>query len=223
MLNKVGDQMWAPPKIPPRIAPTLAEVRLCQSCRLPYLESRRFAGPTARSRSRPGGLGRCSFVLPRRLSRSDASTWAFSSGPAFLTMARSATFPGSAIVFNVCPIDNALVFEEEGVGVNLSQVWSDAILFRQLADDYNQTARIDLLSALVNLYKGPFLDGLMLAGCVEYNSWMRWLGGFGSEPTWPHFRRWSSNQSLSAIFRRPFRWPVAISPSTRRTIPFTAI
>lgn len=70
------------------------------------------------------------------------------------------------------PISSALVLDEEVVSLNLSQVWSDTILFRQLAEDYNRTPRISLLTALVDLYKGPFLDGYRLHGCVEYRSWI---------------------------------------------------
>ncbi len=61
---------------------------------------------------------------------------------------------------------------DEGVSLNLSQVWSDAILFMQLAQDYNRTPRAVLLCALIDLYKGPFLDGFSLAGSAEHTAWV---------------------------------------------------
>lgn len=70
------------------------------------------------------------------------------------------------------PTDNALVIEDDDVALNSSVVWSDAIVFRQLAEDYNHTHRTMILTALVELYKGPFLDGFSLPGCVAYNSWI---------------------------------------------------
>ena len=65
-----------------------------------------------------------------------------------------------------------MLIGEETVGLNLSLVWSDAILFRQLAEDFNRTPRLAILCALVDLYKGPFLDGYSIHGCVQYNQWI---------------------------------------------------
>ncbi len=70
------------------------------------------------------------------------------------------------------PTGNALIMGNEGMSLNLSQVWSDAILFMQLAQDYNRTPRTVLLNALIDLYKGPFLDGFSLSGSVEHTAWV---------------------------------------------------
>lgn len=70
------------------------------------------------------------------------------------------------------PIGNALIMGVEGVSLNTSLVWSDAILFRQLAQDYNRSQRMVLLCALIDLYRGPFLDGFSLSGSVEHNLWV---------------------------------------------------
>ena len=71
------------------------------------------------------------------------------------------------------PISNALTIGGDTVGLNRSLVWSDALLFRQLAEDYNRTPRLALLCALVDLYKGPLLDGYVLNGCTEYSRWIK--------------------------------------------------
>lgn len=70
------------------------------------------------------------------------------------------------------PTGNALIIGDRDVGLNTALIWSDAILFQQLAEDYNRSPRIFLLRSLIDLYRGPFLHGFMLSGCFEYNSWI---------------------------------------------------
>jgi DNA-binding SARP family transcriptional activator len=72
----------------------------------------------------------------------------------------------------ILPTGNALIMDGEGVSLNPAQVWSDAILFMQLAQDYNRTPRMVLLCALIDLYKGPFLDGFSLTNSVEHKAWV---------------------------------------------------
>jgi DNA-binding SARP family transcriptional activator len=70
------------------------------------------------------------------------------------------------------PVGNALIMDDEGVSLNMSLVWSDAVLFLQLARDYNRTPRMVLLCALLDLYRGPFLDEFSLLGSVEHKLWV---------------------------------------------------
>ena len=73
----------------------------------------------------------------------------------------------------VLPISKALLIGEETVGLHRSLVWSDAILFRQLAEDDNRTPRLAILCRARRSLKGPFLDGYSIHGRYSTTSGSR--------------------------------------------------
>jgi predicted ATPase/DNA-binding SARP family transcriptional activator len=66
---------------------------------------------------------------------------------------------------------NMLVSNDDAVGLNRATVWSDTLAFDKAATEALRERRTDLLTAAVQLYRGPFLNGFALPAAAEYEEW----------------------------------------------------
>jgi DNA-binding SARP family transcriptional activator len=67
------------------------------------------------------------------------------------------------------PIPAVLMTAKETVQLVELQLWCDVFEFRRLTEE---GAGIDNVERAVDLYRGPFLDGFYLPGCMEFEHWM---------------------------------------------------
>jgi predicted ATPase/DNA-binding SARP family transcriptional activator len=68
------------------------------------------------------------------------------------------------------PLTDVLVTADDAVGLNRAAVWSDTVAFTEGVAAALREGRIDQLSAVVNLYRDPFLHGFTLPA-TEYEAW----------------------------------------------------
>jgi DNA-binding SARP family transcriptional activator len=67
------------------------------------------------------------------------------------------------------PLPQVLIAHQDVVGLEEGSFWCDALETRRLAEG---GPAADALQRIVALYRGPFLDGFYLPGCLEFERWM---------------------------------------------------
>jgi predicted ATPase/DNA-binding SARP family transcriptional activator len=70
------------------------------------------------------------------------------------------------------PTPDLMTATEEHVGLDRRQVWSDTGAYEHLASIGEPAARTEALQRAVALWRGPFLDGVALPGCEEFEAWV---------------------------------------------------
>ena len=76
-----------------------------------------------------------------------------------------------SILHHALPLPEALVTEQDQIGLNHQHVQSDAALFRQLRDHWKTTGDIAFLRQAADLFREPFLAGFSLPGSREFDTW----------------------------------------------------
>jgi len=69
------------------------------------------------------------------------------------------------------PTPATLIAAKEDIRLDQAQVWSDAARFEQLCS-HPDGQQLSALRQAVDLYRTPFLDGMTLADCHEYEAWL---------------------------------------------------